>query len=73
VVQQRSFALLALPPFFATPGPTVTVSPSADFPVFPVIRLTLLQRFPGGEEGGDGFSSFWTRPGHHAGAKNPLE
>ena len=35
----------ALPRFLATAGLTATVSPSADFPVFPVIRPTLLHRF----------------------------
>src|SRR5215469_4880357 len=44
-VQQGPFAPRALPRFCATPSLTATVSPSADFPVLPVIRLTLLHRF----------------------------
>ncbi len=35
----------ALPHFIATTDPAATVSPSADFPGSPVIRLTLLRRF----------------------------
>jgi len=44
-VQQGPFAPRALPRFLATPSLTATVSPSADFPVLPVIRPTLLHRF----------------------------
>ncbi len=39
------FAPRALPRFNATTDPAATVSSSADFPVVPVIRLTLLQTF----------------------------
>src|SRR5208282_4309937 len=46
--QQGSFAPRALPRFDATPNPSVTLSPSIDFPVEPVIRSTLLQRFRAG-------------------------
>src|ERR1700680_4034540 len=34
--------------FLATTGPAATLSSSADFPVSPVIRPTLLRRFPAG-------------------------
>jgi len=47
-VQQGPFAPRALPRFVATTSLTATVSPSADFPVSPVIRLTLLHRWRGG-------------------------
>jgi hypothetical protein len=43
--QQGPFARRALPRFFATAGLSATVSPSADFPVFPVMRPTFLHRF----------------------------
>ena len=42
-MQQGPFAPRALPRFNATTDPAATVSSSADFPVVPVIRLTLLQ------------------------------
>ena len=42
-VQQGPFAPRALPRFNATTDPAATVSSSVDFPVMPVIRLTLLQ------------------------------
>ena len=42
-VQQGPFAPRALPRFNATTNPAATVSSSVDFPVVPVIRLTLLQ------------------------------
>src|SRR5947209_20388941 len=45
VVQQGRCAPQALPGFFATAGLAATVSPSTAFPVAPVIRSTLLQRF----------------------------
>ena len=44
-MQQGSFAPWELPQFIATTNLSATLSPSADFPVFPVIRLTLLHRF----------------------------
>ena len=44
-VQQSPFAPRALPRFNATTDLATTVSSSADFPVVPVIRLTLLQTF----------------------------
>ena len=44
-MQQGPFAPWALPHFLATTDPAATVSSSADFPVFPVIRPTLLCRF----------------------------
>ena len=44
-MQQGPFAPRALPRFNATTDPAATVSSSADFPVVPVIRLTLLQTF----------------------------
>ena len=43
-VQQGPFAPRELPRFVTTTGLTATVSPSADFPVLPVIRPTLLHR-----------------------------
>ncbi len=46
--QQGSFAPWALPQFVATANPSATVSPSADFPVFPVMRPTFLHRFRDG-------------------------
>ena len=42
--QQGSFAPRALPRLTATTSPSVTLSPSIDFPVEPVIRSTLLRR-----------------------------
>ncbi len=42
-MQQGPFAPRALPRFNATTDPAATVSSSVDFPVVPVIRLTLLQ------------------------------
>ena len=47
-VQQGPFAPRALPRFVTTTGLTATVSPSADFPVLPVTRPTLLQRLLAG-------------------------
>jgi len=47
-VQQGPFAPQALPCFFATMSLAATVSPSTAFPVAPVIRSTLLQRFLAG-------------------------
>src|SRR5262249_58763697 len=47
-VQQGPFAPWAFPHFLAPPSLTATVSPSADFAVLPVIRLTLLQRLLAG-------------------------
>ena len=44
-MQQGPFAPRALPRFIATTDPAATVSSSADFPVSPVIRPTLLRRF----------------------------
>ena len=44
-VQQGPFAPRALPRLFATADPAATVSPSAPFPVSPVIEPTLLHRF----------------------------
>src|SRR6516165_5116299 len=44
-MQQGSFAPRALPRFIATVSLAAAVSPSADFPVVPVIRPRLLQRF----------------------------
>ena len=44
-VQQGPFAPRALPRLIATTGPAATVSPSAPFPVSPVIEPTLLHRF----------------------------
>ena len=46
--QQGPFAPRALPRFIATTDPSATLSPSAHFPVSPVIRPTLLQRFLAG-------------------------
>ena len=46
--QQGSFAPRALPRLNATTNPSVTLSPSIDFPVEPVIRSTLLRRFRAG-------------------------
>src|SRR5947209_20624146 len=46
--QQGPFAPRALPRFVATPDPSATLSPSADFPGPPVIRPTWLRRFRGG-------------------------
>src|SRR5208282_6434653 len=46
--QQGSFAPRALPRLNATANPSVTLSPSIDFPVEPVIRSTLLRRFRAG-------------------------
>src|SRR5271157_5073398 len=46
--QQGSFAPRALPRLTATTNPSVTLSPSIDFPVEPVIRSTLLRRFRAG-------------------------
>jgi hypothetical protein len=47
-MQQGPFAPRELPRFVATTDPAATVSPSTDFPVFPVIRPTLLHRFRDG-------------------------
>ena len=44
-MQQGPFAPRALPRLIATTGPAATVSPSAPFPVSPVIEPTLLHRF----------------------------
>jgi len=44
-MQQGPFAPRALPRFNATTDPAATVSPSADFPVSPVIQPTFLHRF----------------------------
>jgi len=44
-VQQGPFAPRALPRLTATTDPAATVSPSAPFPVSPVIEPTLLHRF----------------------------
>ena len=49
--QQGSFAPRALPRLNATASPSVTLSPSIDFPVEPVIRSTLLRRFRAGTRG----------------------
>src|SRR5580693_3321810 len=46
--QQGSFAPRALPRLTATANPSVTLSPSIDFPVERVIRSTLLRRFRAG-------------------------
>ena len=45
---QGPFAPRTLLRFIATTGPAATLSSSADFPVSPVIRPTLLQRFLAG-------------------------
>src|SRR5215471_14343553 len=66
--QQGLFALRALPRFFATAGPSATLSPSTDFPVFPVIQLSAPWISPWGEEG---FSSCLMRPCHRAVANAP--
>src|SRR6516165_7803135 len=68
-VQQGSFAPRALPRFLATASPAATVSSSADFPGFPVIRPTWLRRFLGRDE--DGFSSCSTYPCHRAARNHP--
>src|SRR4051794_34255527 len=47
-MQQGPFAPQALPRFFVITSLAATVSPSLAFPVRPVIRTTLLRRFPGG-------------------------
>jgi hypothetical protein len=47
-VQQGPFAPRELPRFFATTSLTTSVPPSADFPMSPVIRPTLLHRWLGG-------------------------
>ena len=47
-MQQGPLAPRELPRFTATTDPAATVSSSADFPGFPVIRPTLLRRFLGG-------------------------
>jgi hypothetical protein len=46
--QQGPFAPRALPRFVATTGPSATLSPSADFPVLPVIRPAQLPPFRAG-------------------------
>src|SRR5262245_33551682 len=46
--QQGPFAPRALLRFVATTSPSATLSPSADFPVLPVIRPTQLPPFPVG-------------------------
>src|SRR5438045_8413581 len=45
---QGPFAPRTLLRFLATPDPAATLSSSADFPVLPVIRPTLLRRFRAG-------------------------
>src|ERR1700694_431512 len=45
---QGPFAPRTLRRFVATTDPAATLSSSADFPVWPVIRPTLLRRFPAG-------------------------
>src|SRR5215470_18206581 len=62
--QQGPLAPWALPHFVATTDPSATLSPSIDFPVWPVIRSTLLPVIsPRGEEG---FSSCSACPCHRA-------
>jgi hypothetical protein len=68
--QQGLFAPRALPRFTATTGPSVTLSPSTDFPVLPVIRFPHPQISPRDEEG---FSSCLMRPCHRAVANAPPE
>jgi len=59
--QQGLFAPRALPRFPATAGPSATLSPSTDFPVSPVIRLSAPWISPRDEEG---FSSCLTKVRH---------
>jgi hypothetical protein len=49
--QQGLFAPRALPRFLATAGPSATLSPSTDFPVSPVIRLSAPWIFSPGRGG----------------------
>src|SRR3989475_6305713 len=56
--QQGPFAPRALPRFVATPDPSATLSPSADFPGPPVIRPTWLRRFRGGTGRGSPVARF---------------
>src|SRR5215475_6771682 len=49
--QGGPFAPRAFPRFLATPDPSATLSPSADFPGAPVIRPTLLRGFRRGTRG----------------------
>src|SRR6516165_3199460 len=49
--RQGLFAPQALPCFAATTGPSATLSPSADFPVSPVIRFSAPWISPRDEEG----------------------
>jgi hypothetical protein len=50
-LQQGLFAPRALPRFTATTAPSVTLSPSTDFPVSPVIRFSLPRIFSTGRGG----------------------
>jgi hypothetical protein len=50
-LQQGLFAPRALPRFTATTDPSVTLSPSTDFPVSPVIRFSLPRIFSTGRGG----------------------
>jgi len=67
-MQQGPFAPRALPRFVATPSLAATVSPSADFPGSPVIRLTCSTDDRWDE---DGFSSCSTCPCHRAAPNHP--
>src|SRR6266542_5148539 len=49
--QQSSFAPRTLLRFSATTGPSITLSSSTDFPVFPVIRLPCFRPFLDGRGG----------------------
>jgi hypothetical protein len=68
--QQGLFAPRALPRFSATAGPSVTLSPSTDFPALPVIRFPCSADFSTDEEG---FSSCSRHPCHRAVANAPPE
>ena len=68
--QRGPFAPRKLLRFVATAGPSATLSPSTDFPVFPVIRLPAP---PISRRDEEGFSSCSTGPCHRAVPTTPPE
>ena len=69
--QQGPFAPVAFTTFFTTTDPSDARSPSIRLPVLPVVRSTLLRRFPAGASRASPVDS--TRPCHRAAAATPPE